>query len=700
LGALTRADNPLKLLFEIGTEEMPAGSVMPSLEFLARELARRAGAERLEHGAIEPFATPRRLALRVSDVAARTPDVEETRLGPAARVAFDGTGQPTKAALGFARGQGLEVDELVRVITEKGEYVAARRVEPGRPAAEVLARLLGELVAAIPWPKPMRWGWSAEAWGRPVHWLVALLEGEVLRVEFAGVAAGRTTYGHRFEHPGGLELAGPDDYEAALREAQVWVSVAERREEIWRRVQEVAAPDSAVLDEGLLDEVTQLVEQPLAAVGTFDEAYLELPREVLVSEMRAHQRYFAVEGAGGRLVNRFVVVYNTRVRDVSVVVHGNRRVLAARLADGRFFLRRDQARPLHERVPDLARVVFMTGLGTLRDKVERVERLAETVAGWLFPDAVALARRAAHLCKADLTTEMVGEFPELQGVMGREYARHDGEDEAVAVALAEHYQPRGATDAPPLTPAGICVALADRADTLAGCFALGLVPSGTADPYGLRRAALGILRTALEHGLVFSLRALLEAALEGVAKVVAGVDGAATAAALEDFVGRRLKGLLLAGEGGGTTPDVVDAVLATGLDDIGAAAAKVRALASMRQREDFEPLAAAFKRVTNILKETPQGAVDAALFAEEAEGELWSAYREVRTKVEGELTGRDYAAAVATLLGLKRPVDRFFDDVLVMDGDPAVRNNRLAMLRDLKALFEQLADISRIQVGP
>jgi glycyl-tRNA synthetase beta chain len=412
--------------------------------------------------------------------------------------------------------------------------------------------------------------------------------------------------------------------------------------------------------------------------------------------MKEHQRYFAVEDANGRLVNQFLVVYNTAVRDPAVVINGNRRVLAARLADGRFFLERDQSRPLAERVDDLERVVFLTGLGSLRDKVARLERLAVTLAESLFPDAVATVRRAAHLCKADLTTDMVGEFPELQGIMGREYARHDGEDEAVAVAIAEHYHPRGAHDAPPATNAGVAVALADKLDSLAGCFALGLIPSGTADPYGLRRAALGLLRTTLEHDLVYSLRDALTAALAAVGEV-ANCDVAATRAALEAFVSRRFKGLLLAEDG--VTADVVEAVLATGLDDICAVAAKVRALASMRDREDFEPLAAAVKRVTNILKEPPDAAVDPALFEQDAERALWAAHGEVRGQVATQLAARDYAAAAATLIGLKQPVDRFFDDVLVMADDNAVRINRLALLRELKALFEQVADVSRIQVA-
>jgi glycyl-tRNA synthetase beta chain len=691
----------VKLLLEIGTEELPAKQVMPALASLERRFAELAGEARLDHGDIETFATPRRLALRVSGVAAATPDLEEERLGPPARIARDASGAFSKAALGFAKGQGVAVEDLYEVETEKGQYLAARVREPGQAAAAVLTPLLERIIAEVPWPKPMHWGWETVSWARPVHWLIARLGAEVLPVRFADVEAGTTTRGHRFAHPEAVEVAEAGAYEEVLRGVKVVASVAERRETIVRLAKEAAAPHRLVEDAGLLDEVTQLVEWPQCATGTFAERFLELPREVLISELREHQRYFAVEDADGRLVNRFVVVYNTPVEDPSVVVRGNQRVLVARLTDGAFFLHRDKERTLASRVADLEKVVYLEKLGSIRDKVARVEALAGYVADRVAPGARGDAERAAHLCKADLTTDMVGEFPEIQGVMGRYYALHDGEPAEVAQAIEEHYLPRGAGDALPQSPAGVAVAIADKIDTIAGCFAVGLEPTGAADPYGLRRAALGIIRTVLERvpaptGSESGLRlgALIGAALDQVG-TRATRDRAEAAAAIDAFFRGRLKSML-AEE---TSGDVIEAVISVGIDDLPSVVERVRVLAQMRAAADFSPLATAFKRVNNILKKAQPGdAVNPALFDDDKERGLWAAFGEARTKVAAHLAAREFRAAADALVALEGPVASYFDQgPLVMAEDLAVRANRLAMLRDLQGLFQQFADISCIQ---
>lgn len=668
--------------------------MVPSIDYLAAQFAAKAKAERLDFGVVESFATPRRLAIRVSDVDESTPELRETRMGPAARIAFDADGNPTKAARGFARGAGVDVAQLQRVETAKGEYIAAEVVQPGKPAADVIAPVVTSILSSIPWPKPMRWGWEQTGWGRPIHWIVALLDGKVLPLQFAGVSSDRNSWGHRFLKNEPLSIASPSDYETVMAEAKVVPSIQDRSDQIMAAARAAVAPHRLVADSDLLGEVVQLVELPQVGVGEFDASFLALPREVLISEMKEHQRYFAVEDEDGNLVNHFVVVYNTPVRDPNVVLQGNRRVLVARLTDGAFFLRRDKQRTLESRVEDLSQVVFLKQLGTLRQKVERIERLAAKLGPTIFPDAANDAKRAALLAKADLTSEMVGEFPDLQGTMGRYYATHDGENAAVAHAIEEHYRPKGASDQVPTSEAGIIVSIADKMDTLAGCFAIGMQPSGAADPYGLRRAALGVIRIVLEHKLQFSLGDLIAAAVEGVGDAATEAPESVHKA-LDRFFKARLKSWL----SNDAATDVIDAVVSAGIDDLPAVTAKVVALAQMRENADFEPLAVAFKRVSNILKKGAPDAVPAPdRFEHDAERTLWKTYGETKNTVDQALEERDFSAAVGALIKLKAPVDQFFEDVLVMAENEAVRTNRLAVLRDLRTLFHSVADISRIQV--
>jgi glycyl-tRNA synthetase beta chain len=693
------SDSGAELLVELGTEEIPAGFLARALTELETAVPAALTGARLAHGAVHVWGTPRRIAIAVAELVRRQPDVSERVVGPPVQAAYDKAGKPTKAAQGFADKNGVDVASLEKseVAGKKGQYVVCTRREPGRPALEVLPALVAQILGAIAWPKAMRWGRGEHLFVRPVHWLVAIYGGEVVPLEFAGVRAGRATRGHRFLAPGAIDLDGSaTGYVGALRQAQVVVEPARRRTMITAELARIERETGGKVrpDEALLDEVTFLVEYPVAVCGEFDRGFLEVPEEVVVSAMRTHQRYFAMEGAGGALLNRFATIAGTVVQDAAVVRHGNERVLAARLADARFFFREDQKHSPDELAARLDGVVFQKKLGTIKQKVDRVVELATWMAGQVGADAAAV-KRAAELCKFDLTTAMVGEFPDLQGVMGRRYAELAGLDAEVARAIAEHYLPRGAKDAPPATAIGSLVGLADRLDTLVRCFDVGLAPTGSADPYGLRRAALGILRILMARDWHIPLRELVDRAGAALGHLPAAGD--ATRAQALDFLRTRLRGYLVDVEG--LAADCVEAALAAGFDDVPDARARAMALSRLRARADFEPLAAAFKRVANILKgEAVDGAPDPAVFVEEDERALWRSFTEIQGRVETRLGERDYAGALQVLAELKAPVDRFFDKVLVMDEDARVRANRLALLGRINATFTRIADFRQLSV--
>jgi glycyl-tRNA synthetase beta chain len=676
-----------ELLFEIGTEEIPAGFLARALAELPGLARARLAAARLEHGEIVALGAPRRLALSVAGLADRQADLAETLTGPPASAAFDKDGKPTRAAAGFAQKVGVPVESLtvVEVSGAKGKaaYVAARREVAGRDARALLPALLVELAREIPWKKSMRWANLDEAFVRPVHWIVALHGGEVVPLEMFGVRSGRETRGHRFLAPGAIALDGTlAGYTRALRQAFVLVDPAARRTEIEAELARVAKDRGAVVkkDDDLLAEVVNLVEYPKAVVGSFDERHLEIPAEVIISAMRGHQRYFATE-EGGRLANRFVTIAGTITRDLDEVRRGNERVLAARLADARFFFDEDRRTPLEAMAAKLSGVAFIKGLGTMSDKAARVAAFAGQ-----FPSVdPARFRRAAALCKADLVSKVVGEFPDLQGVMGGHYARLGGEEPEVAAAIVEHYLPRGASDRLPASELGAALGIADRLDTLAGCFRLGLMPSGSNDPYGLRRAALAVLNVLIDRDWHLPLSRLVEAAGAG--------DGAGEILA---FLSTRLRGVLV--DGRGLAGDCVDAALAAGLDDVPDAVARAVAVAHLRDRPDFEPLGVAFKRVANIIKgEEVAGEPDAARFGA-AEGNLWKRFLGVRAEVERLIGEHSYDAALREIATLKPAIDKFFEDVLVMDPDLQVRANRLRLLGSIARTFIRIADFRQLAV--
>jgi len=684
-----------ELLFEIGAEEIPAGFLARALAELRPLAEQRLTAARLGFTSVATLGTPRRIALVVEGLAERQPDLEELVNGPPKKAAFDKDGKPTKAAEAFANKHGVAVAALETVKTDKGEYIAARRHEKGKPALELLPAILDALLHAIPWKKSMRWASFDETFARPVHWIVALCGGERVPLEFCGVKSGNRTRGHRFMAPGEIEVTSARDWQDKLKHAFVVADGAARRVMIEAELVRLAAESGARVrpDAALLDEVTNLVEWPVGVCGSFDPAFLAIPPEVVISSMRAHQRYFAMEDGEGKLANRFATIAGTVTRDVGLVRRGNEKVLRARLTDARFFFDEDRKVALEERAKKLDGVVFQAKLGSIGEKAARIERIAGLLAGWVAPAlAPATVERAARLCKADLVSHMVGEFPDLQGVMGRAYALLQGEPPAVADAIAEHYLPRGAGAELPAGDLGAVVGLADRIDTIVGCFGVGLIPSGSADPYGLRRAAIAILAILLERRWRPSLRALVEVSVAAYSSKLA----ADPTAQVLDFIKTRLRGMLV--ETHKLPGDLVDAVLEAGADDALSAEARAKALGRMRARADFEPLGVAFKRVANILKgQAASAAPDPARFTEEAERALWAAFEAVRTRVTSKADGFDYEGALAELATLKPAVDKFFDDVMVMAEDEAVRKNRLALLGTVNSLFLQVADFRQLQ---
>lgn len=697
-----------ELIFEIGCEDLPANFMEDALVQLREQVVGAMAAQRIDADHVRVMGTPRRLTLVAGEVAAMQRDLSEERTGPPISAAMK-DGKPTKAAEGFARGLGVHVDDLYTVQTAKGEYIAARVQAPGQPVRDLLPALLTEVIGKLSFPKSMRWGAGRSTFARPVRWIVAMLGDDVLPVTWAGVEAGRVTYGHRFAAPQAIEVKNIRQYVEALAAAQVTVEPAVRRARIEALLQLAAdeAGGQIIPDAGLLDEVSNLVEQPHAVLVRFDAKYLEVPAAVLITSMRTHQRYFAIRSADGALLNACAVIYNTPVHDPAVVRDGNLRVLKARLDDARFFLEQDLKRTLAERLPELERVTWIGKLGSVYERAERIRMISGQIARALNMSAadIAHAERAGLLAKADLVTSLVGEFTELQGVIGGAYAARTGEPQAVAQAIEEQYLPKGPDDAIPASAVGGAVALAERLDTLVGCFGVGMAPRSSADPYGLRRAALGILRILQGHGWSLGVTQLLTFAHEAYQAQGKGAaftqEQHALLAEVLSFVVVRLENQLTAE----FPKDVVDAVLAVAADEVLSVRDRVQALAALRADEDFEPLAVGFKRVVNILRKQADdqveipASVNVHLLREEQERQLHAASEEQSAIARRALAARDWTTACRALIALKAPIDTFFDHVMVMDEDQALKLNRLALLDSLRRMFMQVADVSRIQVA-
>ncbi|HEX9308597.1 MAG TPA: glycine--tRNA ligase subunit beta [Anaeromyxobacter sp.] len=685
------------LLFEIGAEEIPAGFVPPALEQLERELAKALDDARLLHGEVKALGTPRRLAVTARAVAARQADARTEAFGPPVAQAYDAEGKPTPAALGFAKSQGVDVSALERAQTPKGERVAVTRVEKGRRAEQVLPALVEKLVHGLRFRKSMRSRFDDVTFARPVRWLVALYGGRPLKIRFGEVVSGNVTYGHRFKAPKAIRLTGtPEDYVAKLRKAFVVVDPVERRALVEKELARAAkAAGGRVLENpGLVDEVTFLVETPTAIAGEFEKQNLELPREVVVSEMRSHQRYFAVVDGAGELKNRFIAVAGTPVKDPKVARHGYERVLRARLADARFFFEEDKKRRLEDRVPDLARRTYQAKLGSELDRTKRIAQIASKLAREIGrEELVADVETVARLAKADLNTGMVGEFPELQGIMGAHYARGEGLKPEIADAIEDHYRPIGSSGDMPRGDLGALVGIADRLHQLVGIIGVGEKATGAADPFGLRRAAIGILRILLGRGYHLS----LASAVEDARLAFSGVNlGREVVPQVLEFVRGRLKALW----SDEFPPDLVEAVLSAGSGDVVDARKRLEALAEVKARPDFLPLALAFKRVANIQEKAggPGTAnVDPALLRDDAERRLLSELERVESEAVSLREHRNYPAVLRNVATLEPAVARFFDDVLVMAEEPALRANRLGLMRRVASLFSDLADFRKIQ---
>ena len=793
---------PHDLLVEIGAEELPPKALRKLSEAFAAGIAAELDAAGFAHGAPVPYATPRRLAVCIPGVPGTQPDRDVERRGPPLAHAFDDKGAPTRAALGFAKSVGVEVDRLVRLETGAGAWLAHRFTETGATLASLLPGMLERALERLPAPRRMRWADRDTEFVRPVHWVVLMHGGEVVEAEILGVRSGRVTRGHRFHHDfrrtGGIALEDAGRYETALRAEGRVVAGFEARMEIIREQVEREAQalgGRALIDPELLEENTALVEWPVAVAGHFDAAFLALPDAVLTATMQGHQRYFPVAGDDGALMPHFIAVSNIASRDVETVRKGNERVIRPRLSDAAYFFDADRRRTLESRLEGLGDVVFQRKLGTLHAKAQRVSALAGRVAEAMGRSGGAAeashARRAGLLSKCDLLTEMVGEFPELQGRMGCEYARRDGEPEAVAAAIGEVYMPRFADDAIPATPAGRAVAIADKLDTLAGIFGIGQAPSGDKDPYALRRAALGVLRIIIEAELDLDLGEMIEAAFAGYAGEGpeahggtvrdTGPDAGATAAQVSGVQGcvaetgaRAVEpagGQATEAHGGAvredrpgrsTVPtaahspgdaaevrrfmierlrawfadrsipaDVFNAVLAKQPARPLDFAHRVRAVEAFRALPEAASLAAANKRIRNILRQAEQAGIGIppvgspspafptsagmtaedmlsrggagsagvadSLFREDAERNLAAMLAEIEPHARGMLDAGEYTDALTSLAGLRDGVDAFFDTVKVMDEDEKLRGNRLALLARIGALFMETADISLLQ---
>ncbi len=684
------------LLIEIGTEELPPKALTTLSSAFEQGMHKALDEAGLAPASCTAYAAPRRLALLLKDIPATQADRENLRRGPAITAAFDDEGNPTKAAMGFAQSCGVSVEELDQLETPKGSWLSYRAVEQGQATAQLVPDMVRKALAGLPIPKRMRWADRNDEFVRPVHWVVLLFGNEVIEADILGVSAGRETRGHRFHHPQPLYIGEPEAYAPLLEtEGRVLADFAVRREAIRAQVLEEARHlgGEALLDDELLDEVTALVEWPTALSGQFDTRFLEVPAECLISSMQDHQKYFPVLDAQGKLLPHFITIANITSKDPDQVRAGNERVIRPRLADAAFFWEQDRKQPLASRADKLTTMVFQKKLGTLAEKQQRVGQLAASLSREMGgnPD---WAERAAQLAKCDLVTNMVFEFPELQGIVGRYYASQDGEPDEVANALDQQYMPRFAGDELPSQVTGQALALADRLDTLVGIFAIGQPPTGDKDPFALRRAALGVLRILIEREQNLDLRDIIRQAAQLMPQ---SLQAETVVDQVFDYMMDRLKAYY---QDAGIESDVFDAVLAQQPTRPLDFQHRIHAVTDFRQRVESESLAAANKRIRNILRKNTDpipDQVDPVLFQDAAEQSLFQALESLRSAVNKQFDAGHYSEGLQQLASLREPVDRFFDEVMVMADDPKQRANRLALLGSLESLFLRVADLSRLQ---
>lgn len=681
------------LAFEIGTEEIPAFDLAGAVKQLSTMVPSLLDDAAIPHGAVKIFSSPRRLIVIAEEIPEATEEKNEVFKGPSAKIAFDAEGNPTKAAQGFARGKGVDPSSLV---VEDG-YVYARTHTPSVNVASLLSSVLNKIIHGLSWPRSQRWGVQSEYFTRPVRWIVALFGNEVIDFTFAGLVAGRTTYGHRFLDPGPFEVADADSLVDVVRSASVIPSEAEREQVIREGVAKAEAETgfTAVLHPKTLVEVINLAEYPTVLVGTFDEEFLKVPEEIIVDAMLVHQRYFPLYDKDGKLTNRFIVVSNGDPACAETIVDGNERVVRARLYDAKFFYDEDLKQPLESYVDHLGEVVFQEKLGTMLDKTNRIQRLADHLAedAGLAGQDLSDVERAARLCKADLVTSAVVEFTSVQGVMGSYYAAASGETAQVAQAIEQHYRPRFAGDEAPDTVVGKIVAIADKLDTVCGLFAVGQGPTGSSDPFALRRSAIGIVamlsgKDAVEVSLV----AAIDAALASYAQQGIEFDTDAVRRDVIEFFITRTKVMM---RDAGNSIDAIDAVLSAGIQEPVELINRVSALEAARseQPEVFEDLATAYARANNLCDSKLGTEVDEGLLSE-VEQALVRAVCQAESNVASALENNNYAAALSELAALRKPIDLFFENTMVMDEDQALRENRLRLLNSFVAVFANVADFA------
>ncbi len=698
------------LLIEIGTEEIPAGYIQPALEALSSTLLQKLSENRINHGTAKIFGTPRRLAVQVSDVAAKQKSVKTKILGPPAKVGFDEGGKATIAAKKFAEKTGVSINQLALKETDKGTYLYIEKTERGQKTHNLLKEILPQVILSTPFPKKMRWADLDIEFARPIHSILALLGKNVIPLKLGNLKSDRYTYGHYFMAPGKIKVATADDYVEVLRSAIVLVDIQERKKILERDIARVAKKLGGQIlpDDELVDIVNNLVEYPVAVAGKFDEAFLEVPDEILINAMREHQKYFSVVDKEKKLMPYFIAVNNTAAKDMDLVAIGHERVLRARLADAQFFYRGDLEVTNDQRVEKLKGVLFQAQLGTMYEKVERVAKIAEYLAdaidyglasGNQGADLKKQVSRAAQLCKSDLVSQVVVEFPKLQGVMGRVYAEISGELPTVAAAIEEHYQPVYSGAPLPENITGAILSVADKIDTICGCFSIGLVPTGASDPYALRRQGIGIVQIMLDKGFSISLSEMIEKSLSlfsrpSPRKINDLLQNIYT------FLKNRISHQLVEE---GFSKDVIAAVVDVSVDNIPDTWNRVATLESLKSQPDFEPLAVAFKRVVNIMKKSgkfivadPSRVINEKLFEHESESALFEAYKRVKKKVSEAMDKGLLDKALFEIASLRKPVDAFFDGVMVLTDEKKLRDNRLALLGCVADIFGKFADFSKI----
>ena len=688
------------LLLEIGSEEIPAGYIEPALAAMASEISARLKTARIAHGSVKTYGTPKRLALIVEDIADAQESVTTEVTGPPEKVAFDKDGNPQMPAIKFAEKLGVPVEDVTIKETKKGRYLCGMQTETSEASGVVLTKILPELIEKIPFPKTMRWADLSVSFARPIQSLLAIFAGEIIPFTYGDIETSDYAYGHRFMNPEKIQITDPLKYAELLKDVNVIVDIEERKRLVKEEIAKTAATTGGTIlpDEELIGIVANLIEYPVVVVGTFDSEFLEVPDEVLITAMREHQKYFSVVDENGKLMPHFVVVNNTRTKDMAVVTNGHEKVLRARLADAQFFYRADLKEDASSRIKKLDGVLFQASLGTMLDKTGRITKLSDFISD--AAGAVDIkddVKRAAELCKSDLVSQVVVEFTKLQGVMGRVYAGHASESEETCQAIEEHYRPVASGAKLPETMAGAVLSIADKIDTICGCFSVGLIPTGASDPYALRRQSIGIVQIMLAKDMKFSLKDLIKKGVGYYGDKVKG-DVDEITCKIYEFIENRLERILVEE---GFSKDVTASVTSVSIDNIPDVWNRTRALESMKKNADFEPLAAAFKRVVNIIKKADINAettVDENLFEKACESQLFNAVASVSNTVDNCLKTSDFDGALKEIATLKAPVDIFFDDVMVMADDEKVKNNRLALLSDISGLFANIADFSKISV--